>query len=90
MSTEDQKSEPMMEADREQETTPNDHAGLSMSGHILIRDKETGEELINKRNAIHYGNMANLVANALIMPPALTFISWHLETVLPALIRLVE
>jgi hypothetical protein len=36
-----------------------------MNGHILIRDKETGEEIVNKRNAIHYGNMANIVANAL-------------------------
>ncbi len=43
----------------------DEHAGMSMNGHILIRDKETGEELVNKRNAIHYGNMANLVANAL-------------------------
>jgi len=65
MSIEDQKSEKCMEADRELNSKPNDHAGLSMSGHILIRDKDTGEELINKRNAIHYGNMANLVANAL-------------------------
>jgi len=44
---------------------PNEHAGLNMNGHILIRDKETGEELVNKRNAIHYGNMAYIVANAL-------------------------
>jgi len=42
-----------------------DNAGLNMSGHILIRDKESGEELINKRNAIHYGNMARIVALAL-------------------------
>ncbi|MDB4335389.1 hypothetical protein OAA05_00975 [bacterium] len=44
---------------------PNENAGLNMNGHILIRDKETGEELVNKRNAIHYGNMAYIVANAL-------------------------
>ena len=43
----------------------DEHAGIGMNGHILIRDKETGEELVNKRNAIHYGNMANMVANAL-------------------------
>lgn len=42
-----------------------DAAGLNMSGHILIRDKETGEVIINKRNAIHYGNMARVVALAL-------------------------
>ena len=43
----------------------DEHAGIGMNGHILIRDKETGEEIVNKRNAIHYGNMANIVANAL-------------------------
>jgi len=42
-----------------------DEAGLNVSGHILIRDKESGEELVNKRNAIHYGNMARVVALAL-------------------------
>ena len=42
-----------------------DEAGLNVSGHILITDKETGEELVNKRNAIHYGNMARVVALAL-------------------------
>ena len=47
------------------EREPDENAGISMSGHILIRDKDTGEELVNKRNAIHYGNMANMVANAL-------------------------
>ncbi len=49
----------------ENEQTVNEHAGIGMNGHILIRDKETGEELVNKRNAIHYGNMANIIANAL-------------------------
>lgn len=40
-------------------------AAINMSGHILIRDKDTGEVIINKRNAIHYGNMARVVALAL-------------------------
>lgn len=53
------------EKDTQSEREPDDTAGLNMSGHILIRDKKTGEELVNKRNAIHYGNMANMVANAL-------------------------
>jgi hypothetical protein len=43
----------------------DDDIGLNVSGHILIRDKDTGEELVNKRNAIHYGNMASVVAKAL-------------------------
>jgi len=60
----------MMEESKEKmneqkDLQPNENAGLNMNGHILIRDKETGEELVNKRNAIHYGNMAYIVANAL-------------------------
>ena len=52
--------------DMNQSTTkPDDNLGLNVSGHILIRDKETGQELVNKRNAIHYGNMAYMVAQAL-------------------------
>lgn len=63
----DLKDEALMESEFLQkiENEPNETAGISMSGHILIRDKESGEELVNKRNAIHYGNMANMVANAL-------------------------
>lgn len=53
------------EMKKDKDQSVNEHAGIGMNGHILIRDKETGEELVNKRNAIHYGNMANLVANAL-------------------------
>ena len=48
-----------------EESKVDDNAGIKMSGHILIRDADTGEELVNKRNAIHYGNMANMIANAL-------------------------
>ena len=48
-----------------EESKVDDNAGIKMSGHILIKDKDTGEELVNKRNAIHYGNMANMIANAL-------------------------
>ena len=44
---------------------PDENMGINISGHILIRDKETGEQLVNKRNAIHYGNMAYIVAQAL-------------------------
>ena len=39
----------------------NENMGLN-AGHILIRDKDTGEEIVNKRNAIHYGNMVYIVA----------------------------
>ena len=47
------------------ESPVDDTMGLKMSGHILITDKESGEELVNKRNAIHYGNMANMIARAI-------------------------
>ena len=51
--------------DRIEEPKVDDNAGIKMSGHILIRDAETKEEIVNKRNAIHYGNMANMIAKAL-------------------------
>ena len=54
-------------AEKEMDKTKpvDENAGIKMSGHILIRDAETKEEFVNKRNAIHYGNMANIIANAL-------------------------
>ena len=42
-----------------------DKVGFDISGHILIRDKDSGEELVNKRNAIHYGNLGYLISQAL-------------------------
>lgn len=45
--------------------TMKDETNMNVSGHILIRDKETGEELVNKRNAIHYGNLGALIAAGL-------------------------
>jgi hypothetical protein len=54
--------------DRENNMTESqtiDNLGLNVSGHIVIKDLDTGEELVNKRNAIHYGNMAYIVAQAL-------------------------
>ena len=53
---------------KETQKPADDQMGIKVSGHILIRDKESGEELVNKRNAIHYGNMANFIAKALKLP----------------------
>lgn len=56
----------LKETEKKPETAkPDDNMGMNVSGHILIRDKDTGQELVNKRNAIHYGNMAYIVAQAL-------------------------
>ncbi len=33
-----------------------------MEGHIRIFDPETGEDYVNKRNAIHYENMSEALA----------------------------
>ena len=57
---------------KEKAMKPDDSAGINMSGHVLIKDKQTGEVLLNKRNAIHYGNMAALVAAAITQSRSLT------------------
>lgn len=38
---------------------------IDLKGYVEIFDKETGECLMSKSNAIHYGNMAYIVAQAL-------------------------
>ena len=58
------------------ESPVDDTMGLKMSGHILITDKETGEELVNKRNAIHYGNMANMIARAITDKLGAYYVQW--------------
>ena len=54
----------------------DDKAGIKMSGHILIRDADTKEELVNKRNAIHYGNMANMIARAITDKLGAYYVQW--------------
>lgn len=39
--------------------------GILLEGHIKIHDPESGEVLINKRNAIHYENMSISLAESL-------------------------
>lgn len=39
--------------------------GLHIQGHIKISDPETGEVIVNKRNAIHYENMSIALAESL-------------------------
>lgn len=45
--------------------TFNDLNGILVQGHIKIHDPESGEVLIDKRNAIHYENMSIALAESL-------------------------
>jgi hypothetical protein len=64
-----------MEQDKEQdkeqmenqkpERKPDDTSGVHVQGHIRIFNPETGEEFVNKRNAIHYENISVALAQNL-------------------------
>ena len=43
----------------------NEHQGVYIQGHIKIRDPESGEVIIDKRNAIHYENISLSLAESL-------------------------
>jgi len=44
------------------ESPLKEQGGVLMEGHIRIFDPESGEEYVNKRNAIHYENMSEALA----------------------------
>ena len=44
---------------------PDETGTVKVQGHVLITDKNTGEVLVDKKNAIHFGNMAYVIATAL-------------------------
>ena len=50
---------------QEENKKPQDNSGVMMTGHIKIFDPETGEVIVDKRNAIHYENMSQALANSL-------------------------
>ena len=50
---------------KEEEKKPQDQSGVMMQGHIKIWDPESGEVIVDKRNAIHYENMSQALANSL-------------------------
>ena len=63
-----------MEQDKEQdnqmvnqtpERKPDETGGIHVQGHIKIFDPVTGEEFVNKRNAIHYENISVALAQNL-------------------------
>lgn len=45
-----------------QDSALKDTGGVMMEGHIRIFDPATGEDYVNKRNAIHYENMSEALA----------------------------
>jgi hypothetical protein len=42
-----------------------DHLKLHVEGHVLIRDPDTGQVILNRRNAIHRENMSFALTSAL-------------------------
>ena len=42
-----------------------DKLGTKFEGHVFIRDKNTGEVLVDKKNAIHFENMSEALALSL-------------------------
>jgi hypothetical protein len=42
-----------------------ENVGVKMTGHVLIKDKDTGEVILDKMNAIHIENMAEALALSL-------------------------
>ena len=53
---------PDIEQPQQPESSLKDTSGVMMEGHIRIFDPETGEDYVNKRNAIHYENMSEALA----------------------------
>ena len=46
-------------------TKPNDTGSIAVSGHIKIFDPNSKEVFVDKRNAIHYENISESLANSL-------------------------
>ena len=44
---------------------PNDTGSIAINGHIKIFDPNTNEIIVDKRNAIHYENISESLANSL-------------------------
>ena len=58
-----QEEDKMEKKQDEQPKSPlKDIGGVHMEGHIRIFDPESGEDSVNKRNAIHYENMSEALA----------------------------
>lgn len=53
------------ESKTEMENNLKDNASALVEGHVLIKDTDTGEVLLNKHNAINFTNMALAMARVL-------------------------
>ena len=56
--------------DQEEEKRPNEAGQLAISGHIKIFDPNSGEVIVDKRNAIHYENISQSIACLLYTSPS--------------------
>ena len=50
---------------KDMENKPNESSSVNIQGHIKIFDPETKEVFVDKRNAIHYENMSEALAQSL-------------------------
>lgn len=50
---------------KQPQTKPNDTGSVAISGHIKIFDPNNKEVFVDKRNAIHYENISESMANSL-------------------------
>jgi hypothetical protein len=57
--------EPIENTREENNKKPDDKSGVFIQGHIKIWDPESGEVIVDKRNAIHYENISIALANSL-------------------------
>jgi len=48
-----------------EDVRPNENGQIAISGHIKIFDPNSGEVIVDKRNAIHYENISEALANSL-------------------------
>jgi hypothetical protein len=51
--------------EKNQMSKPNETGGVRIEGHIKIWDPSSGEVIINKRNAIHYENFSEALAQSI-------------------------
>lgn len=58
----------------------DDNAMLNMDGHVLIKDKDTGEILLNKHNAINFYNMSIALASLLANKTDTGGLDFHIAT----------